>query len=420
MTALDVVLAIALLAAGVWIVTLLGRTSKLAAERDLAREREGDVERNAAQLKDSFRALAGESLQQSSEQFLRLAEQKLSAQQTSAMAEMDKRKALVDQLIQPIGEALKKTQEELRKIETARVDAYSGLRAQVQGIATTHDDLRRETARLVQALSNPNVRGRYGEIQLQRVAELAGMRAFCDFALQDAVRDGQGRLLKPDMTVRLPNERIIAVDAKTNISAYIEALKAATAAEAEPLMERFAQTVVEQVQALGKKNYWREFADSPEFVVMFVPGDQFVDAALARRPDLIDLAAQSNVILASPSTLIGLLRAVSVGWREKQLGDNARELLKLGKELHGRVATALGYSDKLGRSLKSAVEDYNQFVASIEARVLPTLRRFEESGTQVGEPIKELKPVESVVRASPVLDRPALDKPLQPEQVNEP
>ena len=413
MTALAVVLAIALLAAGAWIVVLLGRTSKLTAERDLARERGGDLERNAAQLKDSFRALAGESLQQSSEQFLRLAEQKLGAQQTSAVAEMDKRKALVDQVIQPLGEALKKTQEELRKIEKERVDAYSGLRAQVQGIATTHDDLRRETGRLVQALSNPNVRGRYGEIQLQRVAELAGMRNYCDFALQDAVRDDTGRLLKPDMTVRLPNERVIAVDAKTNISAYLDALKAATPAEAEPLMERFAQTFADQIQALGKKSYWREFTDAPEFVVMFVPGDQFVDAALARRPDLIDLAAQANVVMASPSTLIGLLRAVSVGWREKTLSDNAQELFKLGKELHGRVATALGYSEKLGRSLETAVRDYGQFVASINTRVMPTIRKFEESGAQVGEPIKELKPIESTVRQHALLERPALDEPAR-------
>jgi DNA recombination protein RmuC len=411
MTALAVVLAIALLAAGAWIVVLLGRISKLASERDLARERGGDLERNAAQLKDSFRALAGESLQQTSEQFLRLAEQKLSAQQSSAVAEMDKRKTLVDQLIQPIGEALKKTQEELRKIEKERVDAYSGLRAQVHGIATTHDDLRRETARLVQALSNPNVRGRYGEIQLQRVAELAGMRNYCDFALQDAVRDDAGRLLKPDMTVRLPNERVIAVDAKTNISAYLDALKVETPAEAEPLLERFAQTVADQIQALGKKSYWREFTDAPEFVVMFVPGDQFVDAALARRPDLIDIAAQANVVMASPSTLIGLLRAVSVGWREKKLSDNAQELFKLGKELHGRVATALGYSEKLGRSLETAVRDYGQFVASIDTRVMPTIRKFEESGAQVGEPIKELKPIESTVRQHAALERPALDEP---------
>jgi DNA recombination protein RmuC len=275
----------------------------------------------------------------------------------------------------------------------------------VQGIAQTSDELRKETNRLAQAMSNPNVRGRYGELQLQRVAELSGMRAYCDFATQATQTTSDGKLLRPDMLVKLPNERVIAVDAKTNIGAYLEALKATSAELAEPHLQRFAQHVVEQVQALSKKGYWREVA-SPEFVVMFVPGDQFLDAVLARKPDLIDLAAQANVVIASPSTLIALLRAIHVGWREKRLSDSAQALFELGKELHSRIGVALGHADKLGRSLGTALNDYNQFVGSVETRVLPTMRKFEDAGVQVGEPVRELTPIERTPRA---LAAPELD-----------
>ena len=415
MTALAVVLAIALLAAGAWIVALLGRTSKLTAERDLARERAGDVERNAAQLKDSFRALAGESLQQSSEQFLRLAEQKLSAHQATAVAEMDKRKAVVDQLIAPIGKALEKTQAELQAMEKARTESYSGLRAQVQTMAQQSEQLRGETAKLAQALSSPNIRGRYGEVQLQRVAELSGMQSYCDFDTQATVST-DGKVQRPDMIVRLPNDRLIAVDAKTNIGSYLESLDAKSPEQAEQAMRRFADHVVDQAQALGRKGYWKQFADSPELVVMFVPGDQFLDAALQRRPDLIEMSARANVILASPSTLIGLLRAVNVGWREKKLADSARELLTLGSELHTRFRVAIEHAEGVGGALDRAVREYNQLAGSIDARVMPTLRKFEEAGARKDEPIKELKPIERAVQpiANSASSR-ALAEPAPPE-----
>lgn len=402
-----VALLFALAGASVWIARLSAQRARLEAQLENERERIARLADDEQRLKDSFQSLASETLKRESAQFLQLAEQKFAAREVKAAAELDKRRAAVDQLVQPIGEALKRTQEELRTLEKERQGAYAGLREQVQAMQRANAELSGQTQRLAVALSKPNVRGRYGEIQLQRVAELAGMQNYCDFALQESVRDAQGRLLKPDMVVRLPNERVVAVDAKTNIDAYMSALEATKPEEAEPHLQRFARHVAEQVQALGKKGYWAQF-DAPEFTVMFVPGDNFLDAALERRPDLIELAARSNVVLASPSTLIGLLRAVHLGWREKRFSEDAHKLQELGQQLLERFGVALGHADKLGRSLRTAVEDYNGFVGSVDARVMPTLRKFEESSARAKEPVKELKPVEGVIRArSSALELPA-------------
>lgn len=393
-----VALALALVGAGAWIARLSAERARLQALLESERDR---VERTAddeQRLKDSFRSLASDALARESAQFLQLAEQKFAVREAKAVAELEQRRVVVDQLVQPISEALKKTQEELRRLEMAREGAYAGLREQVQAMQRANAELNGQTQRLAQALSKPNVRGRYGEIQLQRVAELAGMQNYCDFATQEGVRDGDGRLLKPDMVVRLPNERVIAIDAKTNIDAYLAALEAKKPEEAEPHLQRFARHVAEQVTALGKKGYWAQF-DSPEFTVMFIPGDPFLDAALERRPDLIELAARSNVVLASPSTLIGLLRAVHLGWRERRFSEDAHKLQELGQQLVERFGVALTHVDRVGTSLRRAVGDYNDFVASVDTRVMPTLRKFEESGARAKEPIKELKPVEGVVRA---------------------
>ncbi len=391
-------LAVALVGAGAWIARLQAEKARLAALLEAERERVAHLAADEERLKNSFQSLASEALRRESAQFLQLAEQKFAAREAKATAELDKRRVAVDQLVQPIGEALKRTQEDLRALEKQREGAYAGLREQVQAMARANAELTGQTQRLAQALSKPNVRGRYGEIQLQRVAELAGMQNYCDFALQESVRDSQGRLLKPDMVVRLPNERVIAVDAKTNIEAYLAALEASQPEQARAHLERFARHVAEQVQALGKKGYWAQF-DSPEFTVMFVPGDQFVDAALERRPDLIELAARANVVLASPSTLIGLLRAVHLGWREKRFSEDAHRLQELGQQLLERFGVALTHADRLRQSLGRAVEDYNGFIGSVDARVLPTLRKFEESSARPAEPIKELAPVGGVLRA---------------------
>ncbi len=282
-------------------------------------------------------------------------------------------------LVRPIDRALERTHEELARL--GRDNA--GLRSQVKGMVRANRELSRETSKLGQALRRPNVRGRWGEIQLERVVELAGMRPYCDFSAQELVQGADGRRQRPDLVVRLPNERLLAVDAKTPIDAYLDALDAegeGDEAAADDHLARFAMAVVQQVDRLARKEYWLQFERSPEFVIMFVPGDQLVDAALSARPDLLEHAAARDVILASPSTLIGLLRAVHAGWREQRLSDGARELYELGRELHRRSAEAFAHTETLGRSLASAVERYNSLVSAVDDHVLPTLRRFEEEG----------------------------------------
>lgn len=358
---------------------------------------EGSFRERIAELnkkfEDTFRSLATEALKSSREDFFKLAQKTFEVERERSQAEMDKRRAAVDELVKPIAETLKKTDEKLAAIEKERTSAYAGLVEQVRGMADVGNQLRSETGRLVRALSKPEVRGRYGEIQLRRVAELAGMTGYCDFAEQESQRDEQGRLLRPDMVVKLPNDRVIAVDAKTNTYAYLEAAEAKTTEEQQACLERFAGHVAEQVVSLAKKKYWAEFDGSPEFVVMFMPGDQFLDAALARRQDLLERAAEVGVVIASPSTLIGLLRAVAVGWREKRIEDQARELFKLGKELHERAATAMSYMGRLGAALEQAVTRYNEFVGSYQSRLEPTLKRFEEAGARSGKELGELPTV---------------------------
>jgi DNA recombination protein RmuC len=255
-------------------------------------------------------------------------------------------------------------------------------------VVSAASDLGRQTAQLAKALSRPEVRGRYGEIQLRRVAELAGMVPYCDFLEQQTARDGDGAAQRPDMVVRLPNDRVIVVDAKANLGAYLDAAASGDDAEREAHLERFARHIADQAKKLGDKKYWRHQGRAPDFVVMFVPGDQFIDAALARRPELIEQSSQAGVILASPSTLIGLLRAVAVGWGEHAVNENARALLRLATELHERAVTAAEHTARLGRSLTQAVNGYNDLVGSIESRLLPAARRMEEHGAKSGKEIE--------------------------------
>ena len=359
-------------------------------------------------MKESFGALAGEVLRNNNESFLKLAETKLAAAQKQGEQELDRKRAEVDQLLKPISETLKRTDEKLALMGKEWASDRASLVEHIRGVAAQSDGLRAETMKLAKALSKPEVRGRYGEIQLRRVAELAGMTSYCDFAEQASHRDDAGRLLRPDMVVKLPNDRVIAVDAKCNTYAYVQAAEATDDVVREECLERFARHVSEQVSALSKKGYWAELDGSPDFVVMFVPGDQFLDAALARRGDLLEKAAEQNVILASPSTLIGLLRAVAVGWREKRIEEQARELFELGRELHDRAATAFANIASVGKALTAAVERYNKFVGSYESRLEPTLRKFEDAGVKSGKELPEVTPVAGIVREVVIEPKPAL------------
>ncbi len=349
------------------------------------------VDQLHVRMQETFRSLAAGALEKANTELLKLADERFKAQQQQSVHELEQRKNAVEQLVKPIAETLSKTEAKLGELDRSRASTAAAIGEQMKAVADMGRVLKDETSKLVNALKRPEIRGRYGEIQLRRVAELAGMTAYCDFDEQTGVRDAEGRLQKPDMTVRLPNERIIAVDAKTNIAAYIDAVEATTPEQAETHLNRFAAHVAEQVAALSRKGYWERYDGAPEFVVMFVPGDQFIDAALQRKPELIEQAAQQRVILASPSTLIGLLRAVAVGWREQRLEKQAQELFTLGQELHDRAAVLSEHLGRLGGSLEQAVKRYNDVVGSYEGRLEPTLRRFEEAGARSGKQLAEVE-----------------------------
>ena len=361
-----------------------------AAARDLAQR-----DTLEARFRDAFKALSADALKTGREEFIAAAKPVFDAATKQSADEMEKRREAVERMVKPIGETLTQTRTKLEEMEKARLSQTAAIQQQITAMTGASSELRDETSRLTRALSRPEIRGQYGEIQLRRVAELAGMVDYCDFSEQTSVRDDMGALLRPDMVVKLPNERVIAVDAKTNTYAYLEAANARDDAEREAALDRFARHVSEQARKLGDKKYWAAFDQSPEFVVMFIPGDQFIDAALSRKPDLLEVAAQQGVIMASPSTLIGLLRAVAVGWREHTLAEHAKELTKLGAELHERAAAVFDHAASLGKTLGQTVDRYNKMVGSIDTRLSPTLRRFEEHGARSAKELVEPKPVDA-------------------------
>ncbi|MFM9958358.1 MAG: DNA recombination protein RmuC [Phycisphaerales bacterium] len=388
------------------------------AERRSLNEAREEFERRSKQRDEEFRraiqAAAGEALKQSAEHLLKITESKVKDVSDKAGAELDARKAAVEHLVKPIAETLRKTEEKLVEFDKSRASGVAELKEQTGQLARAHEALRKETANLSQALRKPSVRGVYGEVQLRRVVELAGMRDYCDFTEQHTSSDDEGNRLRPDMVVRMPGNRYVVIDAKTNIEPYLEAVEATDDAAREAALEKFALGMSSQVSALSKKSYAERmggFASSagggsgaagvgPEFVVMFVPGDQFVDAAMSRDPGLIERAAEQRVIIASPSTLIGLLRAVFVGWREERVAERAEELIKLGRELHERVAVVMGHADGLADALNRAVEKYNQFQRSMDTRIMPTLRRFEELDARSTKEVPDPPAIVTVARVN--------------------
>lgn len=359
-----------------------------------------EIERLQIRSLETFEALSSKALKGSTDEFLKLAAQRFTTAQQQGEAALDQRKATFDALVKPIAEALARQDQRLTDIARQWGESRAGLVENLKGIGEAQAGLRTETNRLVRALREPHVRGHYGEITLRRVAELAGMSSYCDYSTQESTRDTDGRLLRPDMVVRLPNERQVAVDAKTNIRAYLDAIESEGDAQAAHL-DKFASDVARQAVELGRKGYWKQFENAPEFVVMFIPGEQFIDAALQRRPTLLEEAAAANVIIAGPATLIALLRAVAVGWSEHRLAQEARALMSLGKELHERAAVALEHTSSLGKAINAAVDRYNKLAGSLEQRLLPTIRKFEDAGAGSGRRIDDPSLIE--VRTRPTM-----------------
>jgi DNA recombination protein RmuC len=312
------------------------------------------------------------------------------------LRDLSRRQAAVADLVRPVHEGLERLDARLGDLERARAASQGELREQVRALGDAQAQLRLETAKLSQALRNPAARGRWGEVQLRRVVELAGMSAHCDFAEQVSIGEARQR---PDLVVRLPGGRQVVVDAKTPLAAYLEATDAADEATRRARLAEHARAVRDHVVALSRKAYWEGLHPAPELVVLFLPGESFFAAALEQDAGLLEAAAERNVVLATPTTLIALLRAIAYGWRQEAIADNARQVSDLGRELHRRLATASEHLARVGRALGQAVEAYNRGVGTFESRVLVTARRFEELGAAAEDTLPRLEPVEVQPRA---------------------
>jgi DNA recombination protein RmuC len=351
-------------------------------------------------LADSFKALSADALDASSRSFLELARTALGTFQERAQSDLAAREKAVDALVQPIKESLTKVDGKLGELEQRRERAYAALHEQVRGLVETQlPQLRTETANLVKALRQPNVRGQWGEMQLKRVAEVAGMLEHCDF-LEQASGSGEDGRLRPDLIVRLAGGKHIVVDAKAPLTAYLEAAEAADDATRQAHLQRHAQLVRAHVTALGRKTYWDTFSPSPELVVMFLPGEMLFSAALESDPTLIEHGANEKVILATPTTLIALLRTIALGWREEALALNAQEVAQLGRQLYERVGMLAAHWSDVGDKLDKAVGAYNKSVGTLETRLLVTARKFVDlkAATADDGEIEAAKPIETLPR----------------------
>jgi len=364
-------------------------------ERKSTEEKLAVVETAQKQLADSFKALSSEALQANNQSFLELAKANLEKYQEAAKGDLEKRHLSIQELVKPVRESLTKFESKIDELEKNRVGAYEGLKQHLTTMSLTQDRLHLEASNLVKALRAPATRGRWGEIQLKRVVEMAGMLEHCDFTQQTSVTGDQGRL-RPDLVVRLPSQKVIVVDSKAPLASYIDAIEAPTEEARLLKLQDHARQIREHINSLSRKSYWEQFSPTPEFVVLFLPGENFFGAALEHDPGLIEAGVEKRVLIATPTTLIALLQAVAYGWRQENLAQNAQEISALGADLFKRLSTLAGHWNKLGRQLGASVESYNAATATLESRVLVTARKFKELNSVNGaDELEALSPVET-------------------------
>lgn len=355
------------------------------------------------EMSDTFNALSKAALESSNESFLTLASERLGKIVEETKGKLGEHQTAMDGMIKPLSDTLKRYEDQIKVMEDSRHKAYGSLEEQLRTLASTHETLQKETSNLVSALRKPQVRGRWGEMQLRRVAELSGMSMHCDFTEQQSVDTEKGKI-RPDMIVHLPMDREIVVDSKVSLEACLDAASAQTEEERKTKMEKHAQQVRAHMNKLASKEYWSQLNKSPEFVVLFIPGESFLSSAMEMDNTIIEDGIEKRVIIATPTTFIALLRAIAYGWRQEQVTKNAQVISELGRQLYERMNTLVQHLENVGSGLDKAIGAYNKAVGSMESRVLPSVRKFKELGVTGADEIPVIKQIDQTPRNLSMLE----------------